>query len=44
MRNETGRVIAAQHTQNGNSFKAPRLAASAVSLTPEQLDAFVVIG
>jgi hypothetical protein len=41
LRDERGDVISAQHTQGGNTFKAPRLAADAVALTAEQLDAFV---
>lgn len=41
LRDEKGNVIAAQHTQGGNTFKAPRLGDEAVKLTAEQLDAFV---
>lgn len=41
IRNEKGAVVAVQHTQNGNTFRAPRLAVEAVALTAEQLDAFV---
>lgn len=41
VRDEKGEVVAAQHTQGGNTFKAPRLAAEAVTLTAAQLDAFV---
>jgi CubicO group peptidase (beta-lactamase class C family) len=41
LRDDKGEVVAAQHTQNGNTFKAPRLAADQVRLTPAQLDAFV---
>ena len=41
LRNEKGEVIAARHTQNGNTFRAPKIAADAVKLTSEQLDAFV---
>jgi CubicO group peptidase (beta-lactamase class C family) len=40
-RNEKGEVVAAQHTQNGSTFKAPKLAEPAVKLTAEQLDAFI---
>ena len=41
IRNEKGEVTAARHTQNGNTFKAAKLGDDAVTLTPEQLDAFV---
>ena len=41
LRDEKGKVTAARHTQNGNTFKAPKLGEEAVKLTPEQLDAFV---
>jgi len=41
LRNEKGEVVAVQHTQNGNTFRAPRLAAEAVALTAAQLDEFV---
>jgi CubicO group peptidase (beta-lactamase class C family) len=41
LRNEKGEVVAVQHTQNGNTFRAPRLAAEAVALTVAQLDEFV---
>jgi CubicO group peptidase (beta-lactamase class C family) len=41
LRDDKGKVVAAQHTQGGNTFKAARLAADAVQLTPEQLDFFV---
>jgi hypothetical protein len=41
LRDDKGEVVAAQHTQAGHTFKAPRLAADAVALTAEQLDAFV---
>lgn len=41
LRNDTGKVVAVQHTQNGNTFRAPRLEEEKVALTPEQLDAFV---
>lgn len=40
-RNEKGEVIAARHTQNGNTFQAPRLRDDAMALKPEQLDAFL---
>ena len=40
LRDEKGVVTAAQHTQNGGTFKAPRLPDQDVKLTPEQLDAF----
>lgn len=39
LRNDKGEVVAARHTQNGNTFRAPRLAET--KLTPEQLEAFV---
>jgi CubicO group peptidase (beta-lactamase class C family) len=41
LRNDKGEVEAAQHSQNGLTFKAARLADEAVKLTPEQLDAFI---
>ena len=41
LRNDKGEVIAARHTQNGNTFRAPKLAADAVKLTHAQLDVFV---
>ena len=41
LRDQKGKVIAARHSQNGNTFKAPKLGDEAVTLTPEQLDAFV---
>ena len=41
IRDDKGEVVAAQHTQNGISFRAPRLGEDGVHLTPEQLDAFV---
>lgn len=41
LRDEKGKVTAARHSQNGNIFKAPKLGDDAVTLTPEQLDAFV---
>ncbi|EDY17746.1 beta-lactamase [Chthoniobacter flavus Ellin428] len=39
LRNDKGEVTAARHSQNGNTFRAPRLTDTKV--TPEQLDAFV---
>ena len=39
--NEKGEVIAARHTQNGNTIRAPKLADEAVVLTAAQLDAIV---
>ncbi len=39
LRNEKGEVISARHTQNGNTFNAPRLAEDALKLTDAQLDA-----
>ena len=41
LRDEIGRVNAARHTQNGNAFRAPKLADDAVKLTTGQLDVFV---
>lgn len=41
LRDEKGEVVAARHTQNGNVFRAPRLAGLAAKLTAEQLEAFV---
>jgi len=41
LRDEKGEVIAARHSQNGNTFRAPRLGNDAFQLTAEQLDAFV---
>jgi hypothetical protein len=38
-RNGKGEVVAAQHTQNGSTFKAPKLTEPEVKLTAEQLDA-----
>ena len=38
-RNEKGGVIAARHTQGGNTFTAPKMADEAVKLTDAQLDA-----
>lgn len=40
LRNEQGRVIAAHHTQNGGTFRAPKLdETAAIKLTAEQLNA-----
>jgi len=41
LRDEKGAVTAAQHTQNGSTFKAAKLSAQEVKLTPEQLGAIV---
>ncbi len=41
LRDDKGQVSAARHTQNGNSFRAPKLAADTVRLSTEALDAFV---
>jgi CubicO group peptidase (beta-lactamase class C family) len=41
LRDEKGQVHAARHTQGGNTFTAKKLAAEAVKLTAEQLDALV---
>ncbi|HEY3899704.1 MAG TPA: serine hydrolase [Chthoniobacter sp.] len=41
LRNEKGEVIAAQHSQGGNTFRADRLGLDGIKLTPEQLDAYV---
>ena len=41
LREENGKVTAARHSQNGNTFKAAKFGDDAVTLTPEQLDAFV---
>jgi len=41
LRDDTRAVTAAQHTQGGQSFKAPRLQESAVTLTAEELDAIL---
>jgi hypothetical protein len=41
LRNDKGEVIAARHTQGGNTFRAPRLESDGFKLTPEQLEAFV---
>ncbi len=39
LRNDRGEVVAAQHTQGGMTFKAPRLVAAEVKLTDAELDA-----
>ena len=41
LRDTNGQVNAARHTQNGITFRAPRLTGTVVELTPKQLDAFV---
>ncbi len=41
LRDEKGAVTAARHTQNGNTFKAPKLGEPAVKLTAAQLDAIL---
>jgi len=41
VRDKEGRVVAARHTQGGNTFTAARLPDAGVTLTPAQLDAFV---
>ena len=41
LRDEKGKVTAARHSQNCNTFKAPKLGDEAVTLTPEQLEACV---
>jgi CubicO group peptidase (beta-lactamase class C family) len=41
VRNEKGEVIAARHTQGGNTFTAKKLGEDAVKLTAEQLDSFL---
>ena len=41
LRDEQGQVNAVRHTQNGNTFKAPKHGDDAVKLTPGQLDAFI---
>ncbi len=41
LRDERGEVIAARHTQNGNSFTAPKLGDEKVNLSAEQLERFV---
>ncbi len=41
LRDEKGAVSAVQHTQNGSTFKAPKLAAAAVVLDAAQLDAIL---
>ena len=40
-RDAKGKVVAVRHTQGGNSFTAPRLAAPAVELTEAELDAIL---
>ena len=40
LRNAQGEVFAAQHTQNGATFKAPKLGEGAIKLSAEQLEAF----
>ena len=39
IRNEKGEVTAARHSQNGNTFNAPKIGDEAVKLTAVQLDA-----
>jgi len=41
LRNDKGEVIAAQHSQGGNTFRAARLGLDGVKLTADQLDAYV---
>jgi CubicO group peptidase (beta-lactamase class C family) len=41
LRNEKGEVVAARHSQGGNTFRAKRLPTEATKLTAEQLEAFV---
>ena len=41
LRDEKGKVTAARHAQNGNTFTAPKLGDEVVTLTPEQLEAIV---
>lgn len=41
LRDDTGAVTAAQHTQNARTFRAPRIEASAVKMTNAQLDAIL---
>lgn len=41
LRDETGAVIAAKHTQNARTFRAPRVEASVVKMTTAQLDAIL---
>ena len=40
LRNDQGEVVAAQHTQNGATFKAPKLGVGAIKLSAEQLEPF----
>jgi hypothetical protein len=40
VRDEQGVIVAAQHTQNGSTFKAPKLTGAEIKRTAEQLDAF----
>jgi CubicO group peptidase (beta-lactamase class C family) len=41
LRDDNGQVVAVRHLQGGNSFKASKQRAAAVTLTAEQLDAFI---
>ena len=41
LRNEKKEVVAAKHSQGGNTFRAPRLTSSALKLTDAELDAIV---
>jgi len=41
LRNEKSEVIAARHTQGGNTFKAARLTAAEIKLTAAELDAIL---
>ena len=41
VRDDKGQVVAARHSQNGNTFKAARFPDDAVKLTPEQVEPFV---
>lgn len=41
LRNEKREVTAAQHSQGGNTFKAPRITAPSVKLTAAELDAIL---
>lgn len=41
VRDDTGAVIAAQHTQNAHTFRAPRIEGIAVKITLAQLDAIL---
>lgn len=40
LRDNTGKVIAAEHTQNGSTFRAAQVKPPAVTLTPAELDTF----